>query len=68
MDAMNGYESNFDSANFSVVAAVAGGSAASSCGNDLDAAVLEMPIYFQKEKNFNTGCDALNCGFFSGPA
>ena len=46
MAAMNGYESNFDSANFSVVAAVTGGSAASSCGNDLDAAVLEMPIYF----------------------
>jgi hypothetical protein len=35
MAAMNGYESNFDSANFSVVAAVAGGYAASSCGNDL---------------------------------
>ena len=55
MAAMNGYESNFDSANFSVVAAVAGGSAASSCGgHDLDAAVLEMPIYFQEGKQFST--------------
>jgi hypothetical protein len=53
MAAINGYESNFDSANFSVVAAVTGGSAASSCGgDDLDAAVLEMPIYFQEGKNF----------------
>ncbi len=55
MDATKGYESNFDSANFSVVAAVTGGSAASSCGgDDLDAAVLEMPIYFQEGKKFST--------------
>ena len=53
MDATKGYESNFDSANFSAVAAVAAGSSASSCGgNDLDAAILEMPIYFQEGKNF----------------
>ena len=52
MAAMNGYESNFDSANFSAVAAVAAGSSAPSCGgNDLDAAVLEMPIYSQEGEN-----------------
>jgi hypothetical protein len=53
MAAMNGCDSNFESAAFSIVAAVAGGSATSSGSDEFAAAVLEMPIYFQEGKNFD---------------